>query len=369
MNSFFKSNMYLADSDSTNFDNTDGQRYINKFKSALLFADSIGVNPNMMIDSKHFESVLTDQSVKNFFQLQYKHEKRKIINIHIFNDFIEDDFFDMKLRQKDNPFLEYFHKKINDEYFFSSVQLTKSQLLQDMKYKEEIENRLNRLYEIAKTFYDCYGENIFEIKKQYEEADSYRNSVIKNATQMISQLKEKAIGNTTSVKYLLAINHFLGEIEEKNNVLNRSHFYSLIDNSNAMKHIVENDLKILSSLKYELIDATYNYRFIGKDELFRFRSNDTLDLYLTKAFDLYSNNHEIQNAYDIYKTLDNIKSKFEIISLIWDPSKIINFVVNELVNKGQEKSMSLSRMVISKGIPKFGLLGISNIKNMAIGIK
>ena len=63
----FRTNLYLADSDSVNT-GYQNDMYIKKFKSGLLMAKSIGMNPNMIFDSLGFEQAISDENVIRFFR-------------------------------------------------------------------------------------------------------------------------------------------------------------------------------------------------------------------------------------------------------------------------------------------------------------
>ena len=86
-------------------------------------------------------------------------------------------------------------------------------------------------------------------------------------------------------------------------------------------------------------------------------------------FDSYANEDKLFQLYSLYKTFDNIKSKLEILELVTNPTKIINYLTDELMNSVEDKGVSTLHNVASYIIPKTRLLGVSEANSLLIGVK
>lgn len=365
MKELIRSNLFLADSDSVNF-NYNEDDYKKKFKSALLMAKSVGLNPNMIIDSRGFESITKDETIRKFFINKILELNEQgidySINVHVFGDYLQNDYFENY--SKENPFEVYFNEKIENNYLFSSYNCTKKELLGDTIKKSIYSQRLEDLDKFRRDIYKKTGKNIFSINKS--EKQNLRDLIISRLVYVIKNINS----NTEYIeneKYFHLIKIFNNLIKDNENVNNRSDFYKLLNN----KELLDYDTNMLNTLKIDIIDICYNSSFIKKNETFRFKNLSTLDTVYSKIFDAYSNNTASYKAYRLYEEFKSIQSKFEIIDLAlsMNPLKLIDFFSDKIFEKIEDEKITTLHRLSSYIIPKTRLLGISNSKNLLIGVK
>lgn len=375
MQALFRKNMYLADSDSTICSSTPNDAYIKKFKSGVLLAKSIGINPNMIIDSNGFESIVKNSTVKKFFDKKIQNivssdNNHFHINIHIFNQYVESSYFSPSHNQNENPFLRYYHEKIADNYLFSSFGKTKQDIEKNSSLRDKLFTRLNFLDIFAREIYDNHGYELFKIKNQQENKNQFRISLLENTERLLKEIrvKKNELDNNDFYLYAKALSIYYNLIKDNSHILNRSDFY------NQFTHKEITTLSgitsvIIEKIKVDLVDTTYNSRFIDNGDIFRFQSLGTMDKIYAGYFDSYANNGNLNKMMTMYNQLDTLKSKFEVLNIIMNPNEIVNYVIDELVSKTEDKGISLSHKIASYIIPKTGLFGISESKKLLIGIK
>lgn len=371
MKALFRKNMFLADSDSINniYNNDD---YIKKFKSALLMSKSIGVSPNMMIDSQGFKSLTQNQTIIKFFEKRFlkQEEGEKFnINIHIFNNYIEHNYFHIKDNSTDNPFMRYYHEKMNNDFILSSFQnKTKYEIEHDHILKKEMQDRLIYLDQFTRNYFNKYKYDMFNIVNKNEEKDHLKTSILKNAKHIFKEIRNDSdlLDKNNKQAYQSALKIYIELITNatpKNNILTRSSCYDLLKN-NEMNCILEN---LKEKIKVDLIDTTYNSRFIGKEDIYRYKNSELIDNLYNTYFDSYVEDGKIYQLTDLYQRFDKIKSKFEIINLALEPTSIFSYIWDEIMSEAEDKGLSLAHRFASIVIPKTGLLGISESKNLLIG--
>lgn len=367
MKALFRKNLYLADSDSTSCISLSKDAYIKKFKSGVLLAKSIGMNPNMLIDSNGFESVTQNLIINQFFDKKVKNslnieDEHFHIYVHIFNNFLEDSYFNIADNKNTNPFLRYYHEKLSDNFFFSSYNITKKDLLKDHILQTQLENRLKYLYFFSKNIYDKYGYELFQIKNQQEDKNQFRMSLLENTSITLKNIK--SIIDQDLYSYAITLEHYYRKISD-NNIHTRSDFYKVFE-----EHEFKNTSPIIiEKIKTDLINTTYNSRFVEKGDIFRFQSIDFIDQMYSKYFDSYAQNGKMNQLANIYNLYDKLKSQFEIFNLIMNPTEILNYVADKILDKATDKSVGISQKMANYIIPKTGFLGISESKKLLIGIK
>lgn len=367
MNELFRTNLFLADSDSVN-NLYNEEEYIKKFKSAVLMAKSIGLNPNMIIDSNGFENIVSNPSIKNYFINKIIDSDKEgldySIKVHIFGDFISDDYFNDY--STENPFIDYYNTKVKDDYLFSSLKCTKKELNSNTLLKNQYFKRLNSINNFKKEIYTKTGKNIFDVNKS--PLKDLRQTIIDRLDYIIKNINSNSeYVENMKKEYFSLLLTFNDLVKNDKTIVNRSHFYTLL-NHNQLSGF---NSVMIHSLKTDIIDITYNSSFIKKDEIFRFKSLSTIDNIYSKIFDSYANDGMIIKTYKLYNEFNKIKSKFEIIDLAlsMNPFKIINYLADELMNKVEDKKISSMHKIASYIIPKTRLLGISDSKNLLIGVK
>lgn len=359
----FRTNLYIADSDSVNT-GYNNDEYLKKFKSSLLMAKSIGMNPNMIFDSPGFESLIDNSTIKKFFIKKILESKENgidySIKVHIFNNYIEDDYFEN--RNHTNPFERYYNDKIKDNYLFSSFNTSKEELEKDTLYKRKNIEKLDQLNIFSKYIFDKTGQNIFTVHNN--EFPILRESILERVKHTIKNINNnQGIEKTEYYKLLIT---FVDIINNDKKIKNRSDFYLILKNDELKKVFSK---KMLLDLKIDIIDISYNSSFIQKGEVFRYKSISKIDNVYEKFFDSYSNEGKLMKLMGLYKAFDDIKSKFEILELMTNPAKIIDYVADELFNKAEDKGVSAIHNIASYIIPKTKLMGISTSNNLLIGVK
>ncbi|MDP3465048.1 MAG: hypothetical protein Q8R86_04690, partial [Sulfuricurvum sp.] len=241
MKALFRKNMYLADSDSTACSNTSSDAYIKKFKSGVLLAKSIGINPNMILDSNGFESILNDKIVSKFFDKKIKNildtkDAFFHINIHIFNNYVEDSYFNISENSKDNPFLRYYNDKIADDYLFSSFGKTKKEIEKDHVLKNKLFLRLQLLDSFSRNIYDKYEYELFKIKNQQENKNQFRISILENARHILKEIKTKKneLDDDDFYLYAKAFSTYYDIIKDNIEIINRSDFYKQLNDDDIV---------------------------------------------------------------------------------------------------------------------------------------
>ncbi len=370
MKELFRKNMFLADSDSINY-NYHNDHYLKKFKSAVLMAKSIGVSPNMMIDSQGFEALTKDETIIKFFENKFdkrKNTEQLNINIHIFNNYVEDNYFHMKDNKNDNPFLRYYHEKMGDNFLFSSFGgKTKKEIEKNSKLKQSMKEKLQYLDNFIRYYYEKYEYNLFNIVNKNEEENHFKTLVVKNAKHIFKEINnDEDLKNDDNKKlYYSTLQTYIEliQVQSKDIILDRSDCYELF-NHHEITTVMQ---KYTEKIKIDLIDTTYNSRFIGPEDIYRFKSLNSVDTMYSKYFDSYAENGYLSQAGNLYQKFDDIKSKFEFINLILDPATLLEYVRDKLMSKGEEKGMGLLHKTADFMIPKTGLLGVSESKNLLIG--
>ena len=109
--------------------------------------------------------------------------------------------------------------------------------------------------------------------------------------------------------------------------------------------------------------------FIKKGEIFRYKSVNHIDKINEKLFNSYVHEGKIYKLYEYYKVFDKAKSRFELLELIGNPVKIVDYVVDELMNSVEEKGISTLHNLASFILPKTRLMGVSESENILIGVK
>lgn len=368
MKALFRKNLYLADSDSTSCTQLSKDAYIKKFKSGVLLAKSIGMNPNMFIDSNGFEFVTQSLIINQFFDKKVKNsldveDEHFHIYVHIFNNFLEDSYFNISDNKNTNPFLRYYHEKITDNFFFSSYNVTKKELQNDHVLKNQLENRLKYLYYFSKNIYDKYGYELFQIKNQQEDTNQFRISLLENTSITLKNIKSET--NQDLYSYAVALEHYHRKISDNNSILTRSAFYKVFE----AEEFKNTSSMIIEKIKTDLINITYNSRFVEKGDIFRFQSVELVDQMYSKYFDSYAQNGKMNRLANIYNLYDKLQSQFEIFNLIMNPNEILNYVADKLLDKATDKGVGISQRIANYVIPKTGFLGISESKKLLIGIK
>ncbi len=361
MKELFRTNLYIADIDSVNINYTN-LTYLKKFKSSLLMAKTIGMNPNMIFDSRGFETAITDANIRNFFVKKIK-ELQKInlnyyINVHVFNNFIEEGYFDVST---DNPFDRYYHEKIKDNYYFSSFGFCKKNM-QTNSHRESIRQKFYRLNDFINFIYQETGTNIFKIHNS--EFPDLREVIIKRLEKVIENNVEI---NEEAVQYNDLLKYFLNVINEDLSIKDRSSFYSILSEHEHIKRNFSEQL--INEIRVDIIDISYNSLFIKEGEIFRFKSIDKLDAMYEKFFDSYARNGKMFKLYNLYKTFDNFKSKIELIDLFINPITILDYVADEIMNKAEDKGVSMLHKTASYILPKTRFLGVAESNNLLIGVK
>ena len=155
-------------------------------------------------------------------------------------------------------------------------------------------------------------------------------------------------------------------VAQNSEIKNRSDFYKIL-----LFDEIEKDFGTIlaSKLKADLIDTAYNSSFIRQGEIFRFKSIDKLDALYETIFDSYSHNGKLQRLYNLYKKFDDIKSKIEIIELFYDPTKIVDYVADKLMNSIEDRGVGVLHRTASYIIPRTRLMGIAESKSLLIGVK
>ncbi|MDD2697324.1 MAG: hypothetical protein PHF17_00835 [Arcobacteraceae bacterium] len=362
MQELFRTNLYIADSDSVNTTYSINE-YIKKFKSSLLMAKSVGMNPNMIFDSQGFEDVVKDETIKKFFvkkilELQ-KDGIEYTIKIHIFNNYIENNYFENGT--KENPFERYYNDKINSNYLFSSFQINKFKVEEDVYLRNKIRHKLELINNFSKYLYNETGQNIFKVHNNIFPI--LRESILKRIGHTIKNIKMYTNESNQYFKLLIC---FRDIINNDKNIKNRSDFYSILKVDDLVKVFPH---KMLQQLQIDIIDISYNSSFIQKGEIFRYKSISNIDNLYETFFDSYSNEGKLFKLYGLYKTFDTIKSKLEILELVTNPAKIIDYVASELMNTVEDKGVSVLHNVASYIIPKTKLIGIADSNNLLIGVK
>lgn len=369
MKELFRANLYVADCDSVN-STYDNANYLKRFKSSILMAKSIGMNPNMIFDSEGFETAILDPNVRKFFVKRVKEKERDnieyCINIHIYNNFIEDGYFDF--HHQDNPFERYYSDKLRENYLFSSYNLTKKTIEQDSIMKEKIHYKLSALNDFAKYIYKETGHNIFKVRNDNAVLD-LRSALLNRSRYILRDIsKFQEIDEDLKKVYIDALLGFIILIESNNDIKSRSDIYHLLEH--MLKKDFENYEVILKEkLKTDVIDISYNSSFIKEGEIFRYKSVDSLDFLYEKIFDSYAASGILITAYNLYKTIKAIKSKIEVLDLISNPTGIVNYLVDELLNEASDRGVSAAHKAASFLIPKTRLLGVSESKHLLIGVK
>ena len=258
MKELFRTNLYIADSDSVNMEYLQND-YIQRFKSGLLMAKTVGMNPNMIFDSLGFEAVINNKTIEAFFikksnQLQ-KEGKAYYLNLHIFNNYVEDNFFDYCAHE--NPFLRYYHDKIDTNYYFSSYQLDKKSIERDHITRHKLYSRLDNIYQFHKRIYKETGSNIFKVHDS--ETVNLREAIINRIDHSYKNAKNFDYEKLESKEiYLKLLATFLHLINENKNITNRSNFYCLLQNKHLLDQFSQEQCKYL---KEDIIDVTYNSSF------------------------------------------------------------------------------------------------------------
>ncbi|MFC0323104.1 hypothetical protein ACFFHT_05960 [Gallibacterium melopsittaci] len=369
MKELFRANLYVADCDSVN-STYNSVNYTRRFKSGILMAKSIGMNPNMIFDSQGFEDVILDHKVKKFFAKKVK-EKEKAgleyyINVHIYNNFIEDGYFDFN--SGENPFERYYYEKLREHYLFSSYNLTKQDIENDPVMKEKIHQKLIALNEFVKYIYNETGSNIFKIRNDNAVLD-LRTSLLNRSNYMLADMsKFSEMDENLKNIYIESLQQFRELIESNAEIKNRSQIYHLLENMLAQE-FSEYAVILKEKLKTDIIDISYNSSFIKEGEIFRYKSIDALDIIYEKLFDSYATSGLLITAYNLYKTVKKIKSKIEILDLVSNPTGIVNYLVDELLNEASDRGISAAHKAISYLLPKTRLLGVAESKNLLIGVK
>lgn len=364
----FRTNLFLADSDSVNTLYNE-EAYKQKFKSAVLMAKSIGLNPNMIIDSKGFESIVSDPIIKNFFINKIIDSDKAgydySIKVHVFGDFLCDDYFNNY--SNENCFRNYYNEKIkNPEYFFSSLNCTRKQLESNTILKDKFNNKLMLLDSFKKDIYEATGKNIFSTNKN--SIISLRESILNKITYIFKNINSEEYSDDFKKDYIKILTIYKDFINNDTKITDRSHFYDLLKHKELIN---TSNTKIINSLKTDIVDITYNSLFIKKDEIFRFKNIPKIDNVYSIVFDSYAKDGFMAKALRLYSEFDKMKSKFEIIdlALTMDPVKIINYLTDELMDKAEDKRMGVIHKAASYIIPKAKLLGISHSQNILIGVK
>ncbi|WP_331774453.1 hypothetical protein [Sulfurospirillum sp. 1612] len=368
MKELFRANLYLADSDSVISQNSN-ENYIVKFKSSLLLAKSIGMNPNMIIDSLGFEKVCQDDNIKKFLIRRINQSKEEegpkySIKVHIFNNFIEKNYFDCN--KTDNPFQRYYEKMIEDPYHFSSYGLKKNELEKNSEHKKRKNERLEVLYKFGHEIYHKTGSNIFEIHNH--DSNKLRDLIIDriNFTQKEIKKDEYLSSENSTKEYLNLLKEFIDMIKYNQNILNRSHFYDLLKEDNIKKGFSEN---IINKVKKDIIDISYSSSFIKEGEIYRYKSIPKLDTFLARIFNMYTEKEFVFQLENLYKEFKNLKSKIEIIDLMVHPTKMCNYLLNELMNTTQDKGINILHTYASRIISRTKVMGIADSENLVIGMK
>lgn len=368
MKALFRKNLYLADNDSTSCIKLSEDAYIKKFKSGVLLAKSIGMNPSMLLDSNGFEFVTKNLIINQFFDKKVKNslnieDENFHIYVHIFNNFVENSYFNISDNKNVNPFLRYYHEKITDDFFFSSFNTTKKELQKDHVLTTQLENRLKYLYNFSKNIYDNYGYELFQIKNQQEDTNQFRTSLLENSLITLKNIKSEI--NQDLYLYAITLEHYYRKISDNNDIFTRSDFYKVFE---AMEFKNTSSI-VIEKIKTDLINITYNSRFVAKGDIFRFQSVDILDQMYAEYFDSYAQNGKINQIVNIYNLYDKLKSQFEIFNLIMNPNEILNYVADKLLDKATDTGVGISQRIANYVIPKTGFLGISESKKLLIGIK
>ncbi len=364
-----QSNLFLADSDSINT-SCNQDDYLKKFKSAVLMANSVGMTPNMIFDSNGFESAIQNENVVNFLIKKILESDRNnenySVNLHIFGDFLSEDFFSMY--SNENPFKEYFYDntKMKQNFLFSSYGVTKEELLKDSLLKDGLIKRLDYLEQFRKKIYQATGKNIFKIKKAeaYDLREALTNKISYSLRNIQSMANEDQMYKTNYFKALQILFDLIVENKELNS---RSDFYNLLKH----KELQEFELALLNNIKVDIIDATYNSLFITKGEVIRFKNLNSLDNVYSHIFDDYANDGVLYKSYHLYQKFDEVKSKFELIdlALTMNPLKLLEYFENYCMDKTEEKQFSYTRKLASLIIPKVKIFGLSESKNLLLGVK
>ncbi|OBW91307.1 hypothetical protein QV01_08160 [Gallibacterium genomosp. 3] len=369
MKELFRANLYVADCDSVN-STYDNAHYTRRFKSGILMAKSIGMNPNMIFDSQGFEMVISDPKVKKFFAKKVKEKEKEgleyCINVHIYNNFIEDGYFDFNA--KENPFERYYHEKLREHYLFSSYHLTKQEIEKDTLMQEKIAQKLTALNEFVQYIYQETGNNIFKIRNDNAVLD-LRSLLLNRSTYMLTDISKFSEMDENFKKiYIDSLQQFKELIEGNIDIKSRSQVYHLLETMLA-REFSEYSVILKEKLKTDIIDISYNSSFIKEGEIFRYKSIDALDIVYEKLFDSYADSGILITAYNLYKTIKKIKSKIEILDLVSNPAGIVNYLVDELLNEASDRGVSAAHKAISYLLPKTRLLGVAESKNLLIGVK
>ena len=188
-------------------------------------------------------------------------------------------------------------------------------------------------------------------------------SLLENTSITLKNIK--SITDKDLYLYAITLEHYYRKISDNNNIHTRSDFYKVFE---ALEFKNTSPI-IIEKIKTDLINTTYNSRFVEKGDIFRFQSIDLVDQMYSKYFDSYAQNDKLNQLANIYNLYDKLKSQFEIFNLIMNPTEILNYVADKILDKATDKSVGISQKMANYIIPKTGFLGISESKKLLIGIK